>query len=245
MPKYLKSVFILLFLYFFPACTKKTDTELRWEENWAFINGFSFPNSTKNTDYYFKGLVNGQPFNFAADDSSCLSDFVGASVTYSPTNVITNSKTLYLGRAVRFLGQPTLKPPTNFQILLICPWSTTQRSSDSLLRLFLEKQIEPSYAKSSFGTQQTTDSLGFNIDLTVWKIDGIGVGGITGANGDQTSSYIKFKEVIKSPGVYEDYYDVTLSIKCNLYTPTDAGPPVLYKTITDAEMRVRIILPHY
>ena len=117
----LKSISILLFLCFFVGCTKKTEEEVKWDENWAFINSFSFPNSTKKTDYYFKGLADGIPFNFAVDDSTCVSDFVGSSITYSSTNLITNSQLLYLGRVTRFLGEPIIKPPTNFIILLTYP----------------------------------------------------------------------------------------------------------------------------
>ncbi len=246
MAKSLKSCFILILLCLIAACTKKTNAEIRWDENWAFLNSFSFPNSTKRTDYYFKGFADGALFNFASDDSSCIYDFVQRGITYSPSDTVSNSKNLLaLGRTSRFLGQPTLRPPTNFILFLEFTLASTQRSSDSLLRLFLEKKLEPFYSKSIFGIQQQNDSLGFRLSLAVWKVDGIGVFGETGINGDQTGSFIKFKEVIKLPGLYEDYYDATLSINCKLYTPTDAGPPVLYKRITDGEMRVRIILPHY
>ncbi len=242
----LKSISILLFLCFFVGCTKKTEEEVKWDENWAFINSFSFPNSTKKTDYYFKGLVNGQPFNFAVDDSSCVTDFVGRGITYSPSNLITGSQnTLYLGRTARFLGQPILKSPTNFEFDLNFSVANTQRASDSLLRLFLEKKINPFFTKGVFGIAQNSDSLGFRLGILIWKIDGIGVGAETGAFGDQTGSKIVFKEVIKLPGLYEDYFDIILSLNCKLYYPNDAGLPLLFKTIKDGEMRFRIILPHY
>ncbi len=245
MRKYWKLFIFVFSPIVFLTCAKKTQEEINWDNNWAFINSFDFPQSSKKTDYYFKGFDDGVSFNFAADDTTCSSDFVGSSITYSPTNVITNSQLLYFGRTTRFLGQPILKPPTNFAVLLTFSFANTQRTADSLLRLFLDEKIEPFYAKARFGSQQHTDSLGFVLDCSAVTVDGIGIVAETGAYGDQTGSYIKVKTVVKSLGLYEDYYDVTFSIKCKFYVPRNGEMPVLYKTITDGEMRTRIILPHY
>lgn len=211
-------------------------------------NNFKFKCSDTTAEYYFKGFLDNQRFCYFEG----LNNYTSATDTWIASH--TSGTTLNVGdtssSSIKYYKSFSLLPSikdTACLFYIYSPYSSDISKVDSLLRMYFKQKGNIPLRK--FGVVDSkaiaSDSLSFDLSIWVHNPTTKDVFAPLIWVGDQTDSYIKITDVQELLGFEVDIYSVTFQINCKLYARDAYDNFILWRTLHDAETRLRVVLPHH